>query len=729
MKSIPFISVILLLISHAALAAQGTGELSGYLTNRETGEAIRGATIRIEGTASGAITQKGGVFVIRKVPSGRITVVASFVGFETARQMVFIRPGETTTMVMTIAPSLLSRSEVVVSANKRVQAVQDVPISISIVDAKDLSDRSITVLDDALRYVSGISIARDQVNIRGASGFAFGVGSRTAVLIDGFSLLSGDNGDIKFDVMPISDVDHIEVIKGAGSALYGTGALGGVVSMITKEPTDSLSVYGRAYSGPYTMPPYEQWRYRETMPWQYGADMRLANKFGRFSYSLSGGLRSDNSYRDFDGSIRGFGYGKLTWQPTDNQTLRTFVFGTGETRENFIYWRDLQKATRPPVAQNLEERLATSKWAFGADYTNIVSGSTSLLVKYGFFRTNFANTINGVRLDSNYSTAYSHTADAQITARVLESVVVTGGVTARINWVRSDVYNTALQTLFSGYAQAELTVGDAILTGGLRADMEQTASLASQFELSPKVGVTYNVQPDLTLRGSLGRGFRAPTIAERYANIRYGPFNVRPNPGLLSESSWSAEVGLHLTSKSFLLPIDFDVAVFDNELFDLIEPTFALDEPGAPIVFRNLTRARILGAELTVRLLLSTGLAVESGITLMAPRDVTTQSTLKYRNQVLWYSRLLWTISRVFDAQFEYRYQDKVEAIDDRLVLFIPNADARVPLHVLDVRFFANITSKLRLGAIARNLLSYSYTEIPGNLGPTRAILLQAEYR
>ena len=196
-----------LLVIAVSATAQNVGTLTGYLTDRETALPLRGATVRIEGTRSGAITNAKGVFVINSAPAGSVTVVVTFVGYETSRQKVYIKASESATMVITIKSSAISKGEVVVSANRRVQAVQDVPISVSILTSEDLDQRSVTRLDEALRYVSGISIARDQVNIRGASGFAFGVGSRTAVQIDGFSLLSGDNGDIKFDVMPVADVE------------------------------------------------------------------------------------------------------------------------------------------------------------------------------------------------------------------------------------------------------------------------------------------------------------------------------------------------------------------------------------------------------------------------------------------------------------------------------------------------------------------------------------------
>lgn len=729
MRRLILISVVLVWLLEAPFLVAQNGVLVGYLIDRESALPVRGATIRIEGTRSGAITNSTGSFTIKSVPSGTISVVATFVGYETARQSIYIKPNEATTMVMTIKSSAVSKGEIVVSANKRVQTVQDVPMSVSIVTSDDLDQRAITGLDDALRYVSGVSVSRDQVNIRGASGFAFGVGSRTAVQIDGFSLLSGDNGDIKFDVMPVLDVQRIEVIKGAGSALYGTGALGGVVSMITKDPTDSFSLAARAYTGAYTKPLYRQWDYRSSLPVLYGADLRLGQQIGEISYSASGGIRADQSYRSFDQSIRGFGFGKVSWQPSDLLTFRAFGFAAREDRENFVYWKNLDRATLPPASQDLNERLATTKYAVGLEYSHILSGSTSITAKYGFFRTSFENRINGQRVDSNFSVAFAHNAEVQVTSRLNQAIVLTSGFNGRLNWVRSDVFGTALQTIGSAYAQGEFTLGSMIFTAGARLDREETQTVRPQLEISPKLGVTWMASSPITLRASVGRGFRAPTISERYANIRYGPFLVQPNPSILSESSWSSEIGLHITAASIAIPLELDVAIFNNELYDLIEPTFALDQPSTPIIFKNLTRARILGSEITFRGVISPLLSFETGLTLMLPRDLVLDTILKYRNKVLWYSRTSWKPLTGIEIQAEYRYQDRIDAIDNRLSLFIPDADVRVAMHVVDARLFYTPSPSWRLGLIGRNLFSYSYTEIVGNLAPTRAILLQIELR
>lgn len=721
-----FFMFIVMLGMAAPLAAQ---TVHGRVIDALTKQGIPGAVVRVDSTRLATYTKLRGRFeinVTNAVTIRPLTVTA--IGYDTAHVALPRSPSDT--VLIELNQVLIDREAIVVSANKRVQAVQDVPISVAVMKSQDLQQRAIVRLDDALKYVSGVSVVKDQVNIRGASGFALGVGSRTAVLIDGFSLLSGDNGDIKFDVLPVMDVERIEVVKGAGSALYGTGALGGVVSMHTKRPTEEFSLNARVYGGIYTGPPFDRWKYLSYgFTTNSGADIRCAQSVGQFSYTVSGGYRNDQAYRAYDGAVRGYGFAKAGYEIDATQRLQVNVFHAQDKRQNYLYWKDLRSATSPSAAQILDEYVITNKTAAGIEYTKEFDQHHSLIARYGYFRTGFAYIYNNDSNDPTYSTSDAHSLDLQHTALVTEALVLTSGITARLNFVNSVAYGNTAQSIFSGYSQAEYrTRFGAIVTLGARLDREATLTLGDHLVLSPKAGMSWPVTEDLTIRTSTGRGFRAPTIAERYANIQYGPFKVKPNLGVQAEYSWSSEVGANWKSRQ-PLPMEFDIAVFDNELFSLIEPTFDLTSADIPIVFTNLTRARILGAEITGRIAFAKGLFAETGLTLMNPMDLTQNTMLKYRNKVLWYSRASWTPLPWLEVQGEYRYQDSVQAIDNRLALFVTDADVRVPVHVVDARVFARVSESMRVGLIGRNVFNYAYVEAVGNLGPTRSVMLQVEYR
>jgi len=736
----------------SSMSAQTSMRIGGTVINASTSDPIRGATVRIAGQRSGAYTSSKGEFSLPYRPNtandgSPILVVVTAVGFQTDTIRV---DGATLSsadpVVVRMSPSTLMRDEVVVSASKRVQAVQDVPISVSIMKAQDIQQRGIVRLDDALKYVSGITVVKDQVNIRGASGFALGVGSRTAVLLDGFSLLSGDNGDIKFDILPVMDIERVEIIKGAGSALYGTGALGGVVSIQTKRPTSELTVVGRTYGGIYTGAPYDRWQYvRNGYTSLSGADLRIAQRVGKFEYSFSAGIRNDQGFRAYDNALRGFGFAKASYELDKQQSLKFNLFHAEDQRQNYLYWKDLKNATQPSGNQILDEYLLTNKTAAGIEYTNLIDEQNTLVGRYGYFRTGFGYLYGNSSAPPDYSVANAHNIDLQHNGSLADNVSIVSGIAGRYSYARSQqlkkdtladttggalsAFGTAMQNIISGFSQLEYkTDNGPILTFGLRIDREVTDTLQPNFEISPKFGLSWAVAEDVTLRASVGRGFRAATLAERYSTIQYGPFKVKENPTVQAEYSWSSEVGVNWKSTQ-LLPIEIDIAVFDNELFSLIEPTFDLSSPEIPIIFANLTRARILGTEITARMALGGGLLAETGVTLMDPTDMTLGTTLMFRNKVLWYSRASWTLLPWLEMQAEYRYQDRVAQINDRLALLIADADVRVPVHIVDARLFAKLDGTWRLGLIGRNIANYAYVEAVGNLGPTRSVMLQLEYR
>ena len=88
-----------------------------------------------------------------------------------------------------------------------------------------------------------------QVNIRGSSGYSRGTGTRVLLLFDGMPFLTGDAGEIIWEAIPVWQIDRVEIVKGAGSALYGSNAIGGVINVITKETSPRQNLRFRTYFG------------------------------------------------------------------------------------------------------------------------------------------------------------------------------------------------------------------------------------------------------------------------------------------------------------------------------------------------------------------------------------------------------------------------------------------------------------------------------------------------
>jgi len=129
--------------------------------------------------------------------------------------------------------------EIVVTATKTEKEIEDVPGSVTVISEKEMELRNMDTVDDALSEVKGIFTKRNKglmdstssVSMRGFKGNQY-----TLVLLDGQPLNDAYTGGIEWGSLPVNDIDRIEVIRGAASALYGGNAMGGVINIITKTP-------------------------------------------------------------------------------------------------------------------------------------------------------------------------------------------------------------------------------------------------------------------------------------------------------------------------------------------------------------------------------------------------------------------------------------------------------------------------------------------------------------
>ncbi|MBP1649048.1 MAG: TonB-dependent receptor plug, partial [Bacteroidetes bacterium] len=216
-------------------AIEAAGSIAGRVTGGSQAEAIVGANVLLRGTTRGTTTDIQGAYRLRDVFPGTYTLIFSIVGYErVTRSGVVVEEGKETVVNVGMDQAPVQAEQIVVTASKRDQSLEDVPVSISILDAADIQRRNSQAIDDALRYVPGVNMTGTQVNIRGSSGYSLGAGSRVLMLLDGIPFIAGDTGELNFEAIPMGQVDRIEVVKGASSALYGSNALGGVINVITK---------------------------------------------------------------------------------------------------------------------------------------------------------------------------------------------------------------------------------------------------------------------------------------------------------------------------------------------------------------------------------------------------------------------------------------------------------------------------------------------------------------
>jgi len=726
---IKYLIYILILINTLNLSAF---DIKGIVSDKETNEPLRAVTIKLNGTAYGAFSDANGEFIIRRVPAGAYTIIFKMIGYESLKMKIDIPQDSGKVSVIKLSGKSLRTNEVVVSANKRVQQVQEVPVSVSTIDLTSLTNKNITDIDKALEYIPGVKMNGDHVSIRGSSGFAFGVGSKVAYLLDGFPLLSGDQGDLKFDLVPVFNIERIEVVKGAGSALYGTGALGGVINVITEEPKEKASLKTKLYSGIYTKPKYDEWIYSNNYSFNSGIDLSYSQKFGILGVLVSGRYLNDESYRQFDKRTNINLFTKLKFDFSDKNKFTLSTSYAANDRDDWVYWRSLDSATIPPSGTDMSAKIFSDKLIATGLYEHFYENGDFLIIRTGLYQTYFENTLDKSNPDYRTSTAISNSNELQLNNRLTDDLFLTSGINYVYNTVEANVYSNNTQVSTAVYSQAEYKVMEPlIVTLGGRFDYEKTTGSNENYEISPKLGVLYKSPWDANLRASLGKGFRTATIAEKFAKINYGPFKVIQNPDISPETSWSYEIGFNKDFKLLNQLFIFDISAFQNDMNNMIEAEFV----GASIQFNNISKARIQGLEIDMKSMLFDFIGFQTSLTLINPKDLTPKAeveTLKYRSKILWYSGISIPFG-LLDFEMDYRFLSRSDEVDEMLERFVPDAGARVNAHIADARLIFHLKDitgyDMNIVLNANNLFDYYYSMYPGNLAPTRNITLQLDAR
>ncbi|MDD8018294.1 MAG: TonB-dependent receptor [Bacteroidota bacterium] len=721
-----------ILLSCLALSQGEWISVSGKIVSSEDGNPIIGATVLVQYSTIGTSSDNDGTFFLKHIPASRKTLSISAVGFKTVT--VTLTNEEKQEQTIQLTPSPVQTQDVVVTASKRAQSLEEVPVSMSIVDAKSFSDRNIVSVDDALRYVPGVNFQQTQINIRASSGYSRGAGSRVSLLIDGMPLLAGDTGEITFESIPVFQIERVEVVKGAGSTLYGSGALGGVVNVLTKDIPEHPLVWWRLYGGFYSPPVFDEWKWSDKTRFTNGQYAGFTERFGRLGIAFSLHRVSDDGYRDNDWLRRYSGYVKMKYDfsPYQSVTVSTNIFQ--QYRGDFLWWKDVKNALHP--AEGQQNATVTSLRANSSIlYKHFVSEDFYFDIKAIHFRSNwYRDSLSTKRLDESISDAI--VLDVQGVATVNQDNTLTAGLVWNGERIRSNIFGGHDGQGGAIYAQDEHKFStDLSIVGGVRYDVQRVIGLQTNQQVNPKLGIRYHVAEGIALRSSLGRGFRSPSVSEYYtstANTGSAAIVVS-NTTLKPEHSWTYEIGM---VQNYSGHMTLDMALYQSDFSDLIDASVGLDssisKSAAVIQFKNITQARIQGFEMSCAAnFLDQAVQWNVNYNYNWAVDRDTKTFLRFRPR----HSASTNISYKYDLMTvgaDFRYSSRIEQIDDKLVQLAPimNGDERVPVYLLDVRINTHMLDlglPMTLGFTINNLLGYNYVELIGNMAPPRSFVLSVE--
>lgn len=555
-----------------------TGVLRGVVFDFETHEKLPGATIRLVNNLSkGALTDIDGKYLL-ELDSGYHRLICSYVGLKNDTFSVFITPGAVKEQDVHLKNFAKTLETVVVSSGKFDQRIEDITVSMEVLKPKLIGNKNTTSIETALEQVPGLSIIDNDPQIRGGSGFTFGVGSRVAILVDGIPLLSGDAGRPEWSYIPVENIEQVEIIKGASSVLYGSSALNGVINVRTayprSKPKTSISVSTGMYSEPEL--PAQSW-YNKSIPGLANINFLHSRIIkGNWDLVVGGNLNVDQG---FIGPPPPAIYLppdiKAVFNITANDSIHTFTNDDmlkirGRANFNLRYRAKKIQGLYYGVNGNAMYNKTNMVLAWYNDSAGLYRGypGAVFLQNQRLFNIDpFIKWTNADGISHSLTTRLFHS-DNEISnnqsnkgtnifgeyqfQRAFKGLglTFTGGLVNNLSFSYSRLYASSGAPYnkinnISGYGQIDKKLWSIInISGGYR--YEYFKMNDQQYVSAPifRGGANIQLMKGTFLRVSGGQGFRYPTITERYITTKAGMFAVFPNPDLRPETSQSFEVGV-----------------------------------------------------------------------------------------------------------------------------------------------------------------------------------------
>ena len=496
--------------------------------------------------------------------------------------------------------------EMVVTATGSAKNTLDAPGAVEVITAREIQDLNALTVDQALETAVGLTISKASGRvkvpaIRGARS------KHTLVLLDGRRLAFGFNDKVDLRQIPTVMVERIEVVRGPASALYGSDALGGVVNIITKKAPEKWAGMATAQYGVN----------RGGEAGEYvGGGFAGGPVTDRFRFLLSGELRHKDGW-DESGKLPddgfeeepGFLAGRAVFDLTDSQTLTA---GLEYMENTYIGDQFYEKQAREREGD--EERRG-----YFLRYDARVRDTDQLLVRIN--RSEYEHELgftpfaaSGERITEQTTTQ----AEARYSGLFLDSHLITFGAEYRRDALDDLLTGTRTNKdvdNISVLVQDEIQLLDPLyVLLGIRYDNH--SAFGGQW--SPRGSVIYSLTDHLRLKGSVGQGFRAPSLTELYVTSlrKRGKEVFEANPDLKAEKSTNWELGIEGEHGRFRA----GVTGFYNEVEDLVETVFQRTEGAGKnkrdiYLYRNIAEATVKGIEAGAGVRLPLGFSLDGNLT------------------------------------------------------------------------------------------------------------------
>ena len=600
----------------------------GHVLDKETGEHLPFITVVLKGTTIGTTTDNSGHYFLKNLPEGRFTLEYKYLGYKTVSKAVELKKGKTQEINIEMEEDKIALEGVVVSANRSETSRRLAPTLVNVLDGKMFQTTNAVNLAQGLNFQPGVRVETNcqncgfqQVRINGLDG------PYTQILIDSRPIFSALSGVYGLEQIPANMIEQVEVMRGGGSALFGSSAIAGTINIITKEPlrnsgelTHTLTAIGGS----------------SALDNNTTLNASLVTENGKAGLYIFGQNRHRSGY-DYDGD----GFTELP--KLKNQTagfrsfLKTGIYSklTFEYHHMGEYRRGGNLLSRPPHEADIAEQLEHAIDGGGLKFDLFSSDYKQKLSVFTSAQYTDRDSYYGTDRDPN---AYGKTTDLTFMAGAQYNYSfdkllfmpsdLTAGLEYNFDHLKDDMIGYNRHTnqrvhIESAFLQNEWKTNRwSFLVGG-RLDKH---NMMNHLIFSPRANIRFNPTEDINIRASYSSGFRAPQAFDEDMHISAVGGEValiRRAEDLKEERSQSISTSVDFYHRfKNGIQVNFLVEGFYTNLNDVfVLKDIGKDEQGNLIKERqNGPGARVMGLTLEGKSVLNAWLSLQAGATFQRSR-------------------------------------------------------------------------------------------------------------
>ncbi len=543
------------------------------------------------------VTDKEGVVINSFTKPFAIAV--SFVGYK--NYLDTLQPGKSYEIALT--PQVFDLDQVVVTASFTPQKADKSIYNVKVIDSRKIELKAANNLADVLKDEVNIQVTNDPslgsgLKIKGLSG------NNVKILVDGVPVIGRMGGNVDLSQLNLYNIDHVEVVEGPMSVIYGSNALAGAINIITKENTHSN--YNLTVN-----------TYAENLG-TYNFDATVGIKRGKSNFTISGGRNFFKGvYLDIDNNR------SQTWKPKElynGDFIYTFTNKNYKIKYQSSYM--LERLLDKGDQQGPSFRIATDSWFRSMRLSNRLEFNQKLnndyflnmLASHSFYdRQKLSYIKDFINSTSELVDGSSQNDTTKLNAFSYKLMYGNQNQSKKLNFIVGTDLNYEIADGKRIYDH-EQTIGDYALFSSL------TFNINKHFSFQPGLRYSYNTKftsplvPSINLRwspnnffnvrASYVRGFRAPSLKELYISFKDISHDIQPNPSLKPEFGNNFDLSFSLnTDKTEKLHFtNIELSLFYNQLNSSIylAPKGTASDSTA-YMYINISHLNTLGGQLSFK--------------------------------------------------------------------------------------------------------------------------------